>query len=182
VLDSAERKNVAPPTPSNWRLGQRARRIVLVVHILAAGAWVGIDVLVGVFVIAGWVGDDMATRGVAYQALGLFVVWPMLTAGLLSLGSGVLLGLGSKFGLVRYWWVAVKLVINVVLCVLIVVLLQPGLADVASYGRTLSAGGSPSQDVSQLFFPPAVSLTALSLATLLAVFKPWGRIRRRFGR
>ena len=30
-----------------------------------------------------------------------------------------------------------------------------------------------------LFFPPAVSLTALTVATVLAVAKPWGRIRPR---
>jgi hypothetical protein len=27
-----------------------------------------------------------------------------------ALASGVLLGLGSKYGLVRYWWVTVKLI------------------------------------------------------------------------
>lgn len=114
----------------------------------------------------------------AYQALGLFVVWPMLTAGLVCLASGILLGLGSKYGLIRYWWVATKLGINVVLCVLVLVALRPGLDAVAEYGRTLTPGASPIPEVSTLFFPPAVSLTALSFATVVAVFKPWGRLRR----
>jgi hypothetical protein len=148
-----------------------------VVHLVSAGAWIGIDVIVGVLVLAGRFAGDTATRGIAYQALGLFVVWPMLTAGLTCLASGLVLGLASPWGLLRYWWVAVKLVLNLVLCTLILVLLRPGMPDVRAYGRDLSTGTHPDGSVSTLFFPPAVSLTALSLAVVLAVFKPWGRIR-----
>lgn len=175
----AGRNTPARPAPRPWQLGRTARRTVLVVHILAAGGWVGIDLLVGVLVLTGWLNDDTAVRGVAYQALGTFVAWPMLTTGLVCLASGVLLGLGTRYGLVRYWWVAVKLAINVALCVLVAVLLRPELAEVSQYGLALSAGTTPDRDVTSLFFPPAVSLTALSFATALSVWKPWGRIRRR---
>jgi hypothetical protein len=51
------------------------------------------------------------------------------------------------------------------------------MADVVEYGRSLAAGAEPQLDVSTLFFPPAVSLTALTVASVLAVAKPWGRIR-----
>ena len=68
------------------------------------------------------------------------------------------------------------------LCTLILVALEPGMAEVREYGEAVSAGGAPDDVVvSQLFFPPAVSLTALSFATVLAVMKPWGRTRRRRG-
>jgi hypothetical protein len=33
--------------------------------------------------------------------------------------------------------------------------------------------------VDGLIFPPIVSTSALLVATVLAVYKPWGRIRRR---
>ena len=171
-------KRTAPA--ARWPLGRRTRQTVLVVHIVSAGAWIGIDVIVAVLVLAGWFGSDDGTRGIAYQALGRFVVWPMLTAGLTCLVTGLLLGLATKWGLLRYWWVAVKLSLNLVLCMLILVALNPGMDEVRGYGEALSAGGTPDDTVvSQLFFPPAVSLTALSLATVLAVMKPWGRTRRR---
>ena len=44
---------------------------------------------------------------------------PMSSAAMLSLITGILLGVGSKYGLVRYWWVATKLALNVVLATLI---------------------------------------------------------------
>jgi hypothetical protein len=167
-------------TTARWPLGRRTRQSVLVLHIVSAGAWIGIDVIVAVLVLTGWFGDDPGTRGLAYRALSEFVVWPMLTAGLVCLATGLLLGMATKWGLVRYWWVLVKLVLNLVLCTLVLVALQPGMGDVGAYGTELAAGADPDPArVSDLFFPPAVSLTTLSIATVLAVMKPWGRTRRK---
>ncbi|WP_433473943.1 hypothetical protein ACQPZP_34865 [Spirillospora sp. CA-142024] len=146
---------------------------------MSAGAWIGIDVMVAVLVLTGRFGTSDQVRGLAYQALATFVVWPMLTSGLICLVTGMLLGLGTRWGLLRYWWVATKLVLNLVLCTLILVLLQPGMGDVGDYGRTLASGAPEPDFISTLFFPPAVSLTALTFATVLGVAKPWGRIRNR---
>jgi hypothetical protein len=41
------------------------------------------------------------------------------------------------------------------------------------------AGGAASLAVGDLIFPPIVSPTLLLVAFVLAVFKPWGRIRER---
>ena len=163
------------------RLSRGRYKAALVAHIIASGAWIGIDVIVAVLVITGRFGGDPALRSLAYRALAAFVVWPMLAAGLLSLATGLVLGLAATWGLLRYWWVAVKLALNLVLCTLILVVLQPGMDEVDGYGRDLLAGSPDPAAVSNLFFPPTVSLTTLILATMLAVVKPWGRIRRRAG-
>jgi hypothetical protein len=164
---------------SNRRLRPATRKLWLVLHLLSAGAWIGIDVLVAVLVAIGRLGASPAQRGLAYQALGSFVVWPMLASGLVCLVTGLVLGWYSRWGLVRYWWVAVKLGLNLALCTLILVLLQPGMPEVRAYGAALGAGVPAVLDVSNLVFPPIVSLTALTLATVLAVYKPWGAISRR---
>lgn len=167
------------PSTDRWQLGRRWRKTTLVVHIVSAGAWIGIDVIVAVLVLTGWFSDDVAVRSLAYQALATFVVWPMLISGLVSLATGLVLGLGTKWRILRYWWVAVKLGLNLLLCTLILLVLQPGMGDVHAYGQDLVAGSPDPARVSTLFFPPAVSLTTLALATVLAVFKPWGRIGSR---
>jgi hypothetical protein len=170
---------VEPPPAPVVRLGRRARRAVLTVHILGAGTWIGIDVVLGVLVFTALVTSSTATEALCYQALELFAVWPLLIAGLLTLASGIVLGLGTKYGLLRYRWVAVKLVINVVLVALVAVALRPGLAEAAAYGELLAAGESARSDVANLVFPPVVSGVALVTATVLSVFKPWGRLRRK---
>lgn len=160
------------------RLGVRTRKLTLLIHLVSAGAWIGVDVMVAVLVGVGWSSDDPERRAAAYQALGWFAVWPMLTAALVCLASGVVLGLGGKWGLVRYWWVLVKLVLNLVLCTLILLALRPGMPEVVEHGQALLAGRDSTLATRDLVFPPAVSLTALLLASTLAVFKPWGRVRR----
>jgi hypothetical protein len=141
VMTTSGSQAARAPRNRRIRLSRGRYKATLVTHIIASGAWIGIDVIVAVLVITGRFGGDPALRSLAYRALAAFVVWPMLAAGLVSL--------------------------------------QPGMAEVADYGRDLLAGRPDPAAVSSLFFPPAVSLTALTLATALAVVKPWGRIRRR---
>lgn len=163
---------------SAWRLSRPWRRAVLIAHIVSAGAWIGIDVIVAVLVLTGRFSPDVEVRSLAYRALAHFIVIPMLTSGLISLITGVWLGWGTKWGLVRYWWVAAKLAINLALCTAIVVVLAPGMDRVDRYGQSLLTGTPDDLRVATLFFPPAVSLTTLTFATVLAVVKPWSRIRR----
>src|SRR5215216_1917998 len=162
-----------------WRLGARTRKGVLVVHIVSAGAWIGIDVVMAVIVFTALLADDDSTKALCYRALELFAVWPLLTTGLICLASGIVLGLGTKYGLVRYWWVAIKLVLNIVLTALVLVALRPAVTEAAEQGRQFAAGAPASVAVGDLIFPPIVSPTALLIAVVLAVFKPWGRIRKR---
>lgn len=161
-------------------LPPRARQLVLTVHVIAAGAWIGVDVMVAVLVVVGMTAADPAAAGLAYQALGTYVLGPMLVSALLCLATGVALGMFTRWGLVRYWWVAVKLAMNLALCAAILFALRPGMPEVAAYGQALAGGAPPAPEVvAQLVYPPAVSLTALALATWIAVAKPWGRLRRR---
>jgi hypothetical protein len=75
--------------------------------------------------------------------------------------------------------VAIKLVLNIVLTALVLVALRPEVTEAAGQGRQFAAGAPASLRVGNLIFPPIVSPTALLIAVVLAVFKPWGRIRKR---
>jgi hypothetical protein len=161
------------------RLGVRTRKGVLVVHIASAGAWLGLDVAMAVVIFTALSSGDAGTRALCYQALQLFAVWPLFTAGIVCLASGVLLGLGSKYGLVRYWWVAAKLALNILLTGLVLVALRPGVSGLSELGRQRAAGHLVTASIGDMLYPPIVSPAALLIAMVLAVFKPWGRIRRR---
>jgi hypothetical protein len=163
---------------SRVRLGRGTRRGVLTVHILGAGAWIGMDVVMGVLVFTARLTTDVGTEALCYRALELFAVWPLLTAGLVTLASGIVLGLGTNYGLVKYWWVAIKLALNVVLVVLVAFSLRSGVADAATYGEAIATATPTDISVGDLVMPPIVSSTALVVATILSVYKPWGRIRR----
>jgi hypothetical protein len=162
-----------------WRLSGRSRKAVLVLHIASAGAWLGLDVAMAVLIATAATTTDPSTKQAVFPALELVAIWPMLAAGLTCLLTGLVLGLGSKYGLVRYWWVAVKLALNLVLSVLVLIALAPGLRADADQVSRLSPPDVLAFPVGDLAFPPIVSPSALILATVLSVFKPWGLIRRR---
>ena len=171
-IHSGRRSREAPA-----RRSRAARQALLVAHIAAAGAWIGIDVVLGVLVLTGMVTGSASTEAIAYQALGLFAVWPLIISGATTLATGVALGLATRYGLIRYWWVAAKLVINVVLVTLVVFALRPSVADAVRYGEAIEAGMTTTLAVDAMVFPPVVSLLALTAATVLSVYKPWGRRR-----
>ncbi|PZG07250.1 hypothetical protein C1I95_31315 [Micromonospora craterilacus] len=166
------------PATVRWRIGPRLRKVLLLLHIAAAGAWLGIDIVLGLLVLAAFTpGDDLGAAA-ALTSIGYFATWPLAAVGLLCLATGVLLGLGTKYGLVRYWWVAIKLVLNVVLVTLVIAALGPGIHELTAGARASLAAGRPLPVLTDLAFPPIVSTAAVLFATTLSVFKPWGRLRR----
>ena len=161
-----------------FRLAPATRKAVLVTHIAGAGAWLGMDLVLGVLTITALTGEPM-TAAIAAAGISAFATWPLVATGLITLASGIVLGWGSKYGVIRYWWVLVKLVLNAVLVALVPLLLVPGVHGLADTGRdALAAGTMPVISVNNLF-PPIVSSTAVTIAIVLSVFKPWGRIRER---
>lgn len=161
----------------HWKLGRRSRKVTLVLHIVAAAAWFGMDCALTVLVFTATLAGDPAIVATCLQALRLFAVWPMLAAAVVSLLTGVVLGLGSKYGLVRYWWVTVKLSVNVLMSVLVIIALRPVVTEAATIGEQIGAG-TPQAVPPALMFPPIVSPALLLLAYVLSVFKPWGRVRK----
>ncbi|MGZ3146513.1 hypothetical protein ACVDFE_31875 [Lentzea chajnantorensis] len=160
------------------KLSGRARKAVLLVHALAAAAWLGIDLALGILIVIALSTTDTTTAGIAIQAVDMFAIWPMLGASVVCMVSGAVLGLGSKYGLVRYWWVAVKLVLNVGMSLLIAFALRPGVQEAARIGTRVLAGDPAAVLPSGLLPPVVVAPTLLLVAYVLSVFKPWGRIRR----
>jgi hypothetical protein len=160
------------------RLGGRTRKAFVLLHVVSGAAWFGIDLALGILVVTALVVGDPRTAGMAVQAVELFAIWPMFVASLLCLAAGIVLGLGSKYGLVRFWWVAVKLALNLLMSTLIVVSLRPGIGEAASIGERLMAGDTTVSVPAGLLFPVVVAPSMLLTAYLLSVFKPWGRIGR----
>lgn len=163
-----------------WRLSPRQRKVTLLVHIVSGIGWMGADIVLFLLLLTGLTTDDGAVAAACYIAVGVFVPVAVPVFCLGMLGSGVLLGWGSKWGLLRYWWVTIKLAFALIMTVLVFVSLVPGINDLAQPDATASAdtvrdtlGSAPTE----LMYPAVVSFTMLGIATVLSIFKPWGRTR-----
>jgi hypothetical protein len=151
-------------------LSPRTRRIVLTTHIVASVGLLG-DVAVYLAVATrAATTSDPALQSACYELLTMFGFVFGIPLSLGSLATGVALGLGSKWGVIRYPWVTTKLALNVSVILVGALLLGPT-ADAMHQGGDADAGGL-------LIAGAAYDVAALTLATTLSVFKP-GRARRR---
>lgn len=164
------------------KLPREIRRFTIFLHVLVSVSWIGVDLVIGVLSFTGLTTDDPQTMATAYTAISMFGVPLLLTLGLLALATGLTLGWGTRFGLVRHWWVVTKLIISLVLITLVVVALRPTLIDAAAESAVVDPTLPERLDQVRLnmIFPPLVSTAALLFATWLGVYKPWGQTR--FGR
>ncbi len=162
------------------RLPQRWRKTVLILHIISGVGWIGVDFALLPLVITGLTTDDGETAAASYRAIATLVPWTIPALSLLILTTGVLLGLGTKWGLIRYWWVATKLVISLLLTVLVFVALLPAVSSLEVTSATTGDDVRAALDDPAVFlYPPVVSCTLLVVSAILSVTKPWGRRGKR---
>src|SRR5216683_7304225 len=88
------------------------RKLVLTAHVTFSVGWLGAVAAFLVFAIAGLTSQDIQIVRSAYLAMDLtarFVIVPLAFA---SLVSGLIQSLGTPWGLLRHYWVLLKLLLT----------------------------------------------------------------------
>lgn len=168
-----------PVSPrSGFRLGSATRKCVLIIHIVSAVGWMGVDIALAFLLLTALWTESGVTAASSYNAVAIFAPMSLLVLCAMMLVSGLVLGWGTKWGLLRYWWVFVKLLIALLMTGLVWFRLAPELTAIETQQATMSAdeirrqlGSIPTQ----LLFPPFVSFALLGMSVVLSIFKPWGK-------
>lgn len=149
------------------------RKVWQITHIVSAVGWLGIEVCVLGLTAIGVTSDDADTVRTAHDAAVLLADTFFLPATVLMLLSGLVLALGTRWGLLRYYWVAVKLAIG---CALLVAGTYTLEATVRETADLAEAGALTSGDGVSLVGMLSVIAGITLFAAILSVAKPWGRI------
>lgn len=168
----------APPGPGTVdrvkKLSRPARRAHLVVHVVASAGWLGLTVgLLALGVTANTTGSA-AMLEASVRAMKIFADRLLLPIAFLTLVSGLVLSLGTPWGLARHRWVWTKFWLTLATTTATVFALRPGVdaaARAVADGHALPDGGD-------VLMGPVVSLTACLFMTVISVLKPWGLTRR----
>ncbi len=150
-----------------------SRKLLLSIHILTTVGALGAGLVLVMLGIAGLSGADPRT---IYPAAHLVSAWLVAPLAVLSLATGLLLGLLTPWGLFRHWWVTIKLAITVILTGIVLFVLVPRLSAVAQ--TVITSGTLPTGGRALLVIDPALGSALLALNVFLAIFKPGGRLRR----
>ncbi|ROP41054.1 DUF2269 domain-containing protein [Saccharothrix texasensis] len=144
-------------------LTPKVRKTWLLLHVVSSVGWLGVTIGMLVLAVAAF---DAPQLYQAMELLGDLVVLPLALSALVT---GVVLSLGTRWGLVKHRWVLVKFVLTVVAVVATTFSLRSGLHEAAD-GVVGTAGGD-------VLAAACVSSVLYAVNTALSVFKPWGRTR-----
>jgi len=152
------------------KLTPAVRRAVLTAHIIAGVGLLGDVAAVLAINVRAATTTDPELAAASYELLTMFTLLFGIPLSFGALLTGILLGLGSKWGVLRYTWVATKLVLLVGVILVGALVLGPGTEAM----RTGDGGAE-----ARLIVGAGYDVVALTLATGLSVFKPGKRRRRR---
>lgn len=156
------------------KLNRPARRATLVVHVSAAAGWLGLSLgLLALAVTATTTGGPAAVES-SVRSMKLFADWLLVPLSLLTLASGLVLALGTSWGLARHRWVWTKFWLTLATTTATAFALRPGVNEAV----TAVAGGEGLPGPADVLAGPVVSLTAYVFMTAVSVLKPWGPTRR----
>ncbi|MGW7341586.1 DUF2269 domain-containing protein [Streptomyces sp. NPDC054808] len=155
------------------KLNRPARRACLVVHVVASAAWLGLTLGLLALGVTAATNASPETVEAAVRCMKLFADWLLLPLALLTLASGLVLSLGTPWGLARHRWVYTKFWLTLGTTVATFFALRPG---VNSAVAAVAAGPLP--DAGDVLFGPVVSLSAYVFMTVISLLKPWGLTRR----
>ena len=154
-------------------LKRPARRALLVVHVAASAAWLGLTLGLLALALTAATTESAPMIEAACRSMKVFTDWLVIPVALLTLLSGLVLSLGTKWGLARHHWVFTKFWLT----------LSPSPRRSSRCvrgqcrGRNRRLGLTPA-DPLDLVMGPVVSFSAYVFMTVISVLKPWGLTRR----
>ena len=150
------------------------RRFSLTAHVTTSVGWLGAVAAFLVLALSGLRNHDTQTVRAVYVAMELLGWGLIVPLSFGSLLSGVIQGLGTPWGLLRHYWVLIKLLITPLATLILLVHMQP-IQHVAEVARdTFMSQTDLSEMRLQIVVDAAAGALVLFVATALSVYKPRG--------
>jgi hypothetical protein len=150
----------------------RVRKAALFAHATSSVGWIGAVAVFLVVAVIGMTSDDAQTVRGVYLVMEPAAWRVLLPLAIASLVSGLVMSLGTAWGLFRYYWVIFKLAISVFATIILLIYmgtfrLMAGVAD--NSASDLDAIRNPSP-----VLHATLAMLLLLAANVLAVYKPLG--------
>lgn len=153
---------------------QGLRKAMLTAHVIASVGWLGAVVAFLALALTGTMSQDPQVVRAVYLIMDVTMWWTIVPLALLGLVTGIISSLFTKWGLFRYYWVLIKLVVTVAAMLIGQQHAQATtrLAGVAE--KTVALGSTLFGVRSEMVTTAAGGLAVLLLLTILSVYKPRG--------
>jgi hypothetical protein len=152
-------------------LRPRVRKLVLTTHVSVSVGWIGAVVAYLTLGLAAVKSDSTSTVRAAWigmEITGWYAIVPLAVASMLT---GLVMALGTRWGLFRHYWVLISFVLTV-LSVVVLVLHMPDVSSLATTAQTLD--GEALAALGGDLAHPGIGLMVLIAIQVLNVYKPSG--------
>lgn len=147
------------------------RKLVLTVHLVCSVGWIGAVIAYLVSGLSAVTSHDPPTVRAAWIAMQLTGWSAIVPLAIGSLLTGLIVSLGTPWGLFRYYWVLISFILTV-FCTVVLLLHMPTVSARAAVAR--GADGTALFRLGGDLFHPGVGLLLLLVVTVLNVYKPRG--------
>jgi hypothetical protein len=150
------------------------RKFVLIAHLTFSVGWIGTVVAylaLGITAVRTEKPQTIRAAWMAMEIIGWYVIVPLAVG---SLVTGLVMALGTKWGLLRHYWVLISFVLTAI-CTMILLLHMPTVTSMADQAQ--HAQGAALEALGGDLFHPGVGLVILLLIQTLNVYKPSGMTR-----
>jgi len=159
--------------PWSWQpMSPRLRKLVLTAHVTTSVGWLGAVLAYLALDITAVTGRDMPTVRAAYVAMNLTIWYAIVPLALASVLIGLINALGTRWGLIRHYWVLLKFLLTILATI---VLLQEAQAVSVLAEKAFSIA-DPRPLPGTLLHSIGAFVVLLAIA-VLAIFKPRGVTR-----
>ena len=157
-------------------MAPRFRKLALAVHIALSVGWIGAVAGYIALDVTAATGQDARTLRGVYLAMGLIAWYVIVPLGLASLLTGLVMSLGTRWGLFRYYWTLISLLLTAVATVVLLVETQTigYYADVAGSAAT---SGDDLRSLGSTLVHSVGGAVVLLVIVVLNVYKPRGMTR-----
>jgi len=152
------------------------RKLALAIHLTCSVGWIGAVAAYLALDVTVAVSRDPQTVRSAWIAMGLVVAWAIVPLAAASLLTGLVMALGTRWGLFRHWWVLISLMLTIGAALVL-------LSEASVIGDAAALAARPTTSAAQLLaLPPTLPHSLGGLAVLLViqvlnVYKPQGLTR-----
>jgi hypothetical protein len=147
------------------------RKLALTVHLTSSVGWIGAVVAYLALGVAAVTSADVQTIRAAWTAMDLTGWWVIVPLAIAALLTGLVMSLGTRWGLFRHYWVLISLGLTLV-CTLVLLVHMPTVNTMAAFAQT--ADDAELRALGGDLVHPGIGLLLLLLITGLNVYKPSG--------
>jgi hypothetical protein len=147
------------------------RKFALTGHLTGSVGWIGAVVAYLALGVAAVTSPDTQTVRAAWTGMDLTGWWVIVPLAITALLTGLVMSLGTHWGLFRHYWVIFSLALTT-LCTVVLMLHMPTVSAMAKQAQ--SVDGADLRALGGDLFHPAVGLLVLLAITALNMYKPEG--------